>query len=490
MSSEFGWKILRWMQTRPLTFLSFHWNYMAGGTNPAGFHLVNISLHALNAALVVLIARGEGRGVVPWLAGAVFALHPLQSQAVNYVFERATLLAAAFAFLSLLLYQRKRFLGSAIFFAISMLAKEETVALPVLLLLWDGVRRRPIAWKYHTAMFAIAVGAAVRLFAVLHATPAATLGFGTKGMSPLSYALTQSRVIWTYLRLFVLPFGLNLDHDVSLSTGLLSPPVTAAAVAGLAALLGTLAWLTWRGHVEAFWGLGFFILLAPSSSVVPAQDLMFEHRMYFPMVCLAIAASLLLARLRQPFLAPAAAVLAVVMAGGTISRNTVWRDDRSLWRDVVEKSPGKARGYFQLGQTYAAGEPARAREWYERGLAIEPGNAVGHTNLGLVLLSQNEPEAALSHLHRSLELGGDDPLVWNNIGAAELRREDTGAALVAFRKALSIAPCRFDARINLMRTLSYVGARNAALLAGQVPADCHLLPQQARQLEEERRSLP
>ena len=109
LSSGFGWEILRLAQTRPLTFLTFHWNYLVGGAAPFGFHLVNVSLHAANALLVMFVARRSFSGPVALLAGALFAIHPLQSQAVNYVFERATLLAALFALLSLLLYLQERY---------------------------------------------------------------------------------------------------------------------------------------------------------------------------------------------------------------------------------------------------------------------------------------------------------------------------------------------------------------------------------------------
>ncbi len=92
-------------------------------------------------------------------------------------------------------------------------------------------------------------------------------------------------------------------------------------------------------------------------------------------------------------------------------------------------------------------------------------------------------------LRRGLVLGGEDPLVWNNIGAAHLRRGRIEEGIKSFRRALEIDPCRFDARVNLMRTLSESGEKQNALLASQIPADCHFLPMQAQKLEEERRSI-
>src|SRR6266478_7438822 len=218
MSSGFGWRILRLMQTRPLTFLSFHWNYLAGGRAPQGFHLVNVLIHAGNTVLVMLIARRRFNASLTLLAAALFAIHPLQSQAVNYVFERATLLAAFFALLSLLFFLHERYRWVVAAYGLSLLAKEETIALPAFLLLYDVVRRRQRAgWGYYAVMLGLAALVTARLSYVLHTFPEARLGFGTRGVPAISYALTQCRVIWIYLRLFVLPIGLNLEHDVDLS---------------------------------------------------------------------------------------------------------------------------------------------------------------------------------------------------------------------------------------------------------------------------------
>jgi hypothetical protein len=490
VGSGFGWKILRLMQTRPLTFLTFHWNYIANGASPWEFHLVNVLLHAANSVLVLLVARHKLRGSLAWLAGALFAFHPLQTQAVNYIFERATLLATFFALWSLLFFLKERYTWAVVAFGLSLLAKEETIALPVFLLLYDvASKRRPAVWRCYAPMLVLGALAAVRLSYVLHYTPEAPLGFGTKGIQAVSYALTQCRVVWIYLRLFLVPVGLSLEHDTKLSQSLWSPPVTVVALLLLTMLVGALAWLAWRGSEPALWALGFFVLLSPSSSIVPVGDLLFEHRTYLPMACLTVALAFLLARLHKPLPAPALILVLFTLVAGTIARNRVWHDERSLWADVVEKSPHKARGYFHLGQAYAANDSIRARQLYERGLEIEPDNPDGHTNLGLVLLSQGDPENALGHLHKALLLGGQQPLVWNNIGVAELRRGQTEEGVRAFRRALESDPCRFDARWNLIHTLSYVGERDSALLAGRFPANCSFLPEQAQRLKDELSSL-
>jgi tetratricopeptide (TPR) repeat protein len=489
LSPGFGWKILRLMQTRPLTFLTFHWNFLAGGVEPLGFHVVNVLLHAMNTILVMLIGRRLLRSSLSLLAGALFALHPLQTQAVNYVFERATLLAAFFALLSLLCFMQERYAYAVAAFALSLLAKEETIALPAFMLLYDVVyRRNRIRWAFYATMLAVAGLAAIRLFAVLRMTPGAKLGMG-KGISVIPYALTQCRVVWLYFRLFLIPYGLNLDHDIKLSEGPFLPLTTLPALVLLVLLIGGLAWLAWRQNKPALWALGFFILIAPSSSVIPVIDLMFEHRTYFPLACLTIAAACLLDRWHWHLRAHLVVVLLAALLAATVARNQVWLNDQSLWADVVKRSPGKARGYFQLGQAYASRDLARARGLYEQGLAIEPENSIGQINLGLILMSQNDLEGALAWFRRALLSGGSNPTVWNNMGAAELRRGRLVEGAQAFRRALELDPCRYDARVNLMRALWGMGEAENAISIGVAPANCHLLPALAEKLEAERHSL-
>ena len=487
LNPGFGWEIFRPAQTRPLTFITFHWNYLLSGPDPFSFHAVNVLIHAAGTLTVMLIARRRLPLPTACVAAALFAIHPLQTQAVNYVFERATLLATLFALVSLLLFLKEKYWMSTAAFGLSLLAKEETVALPVFLLMWNlTFTPRRIPWRFHGAIFALASLAATRLFYVVQTAPDPTLGFRTEGITPLAYLLTQCRVIWIYLRLFVLPYGLNLDHDVRLSQGFLSPAETVLGLVLLLVAAAALGWFAWRKNEWALWTLGFFILLAPSSSIVPVRDVIFEHRTYFPLACLSIATALLIRDMPNRALV-ASTVLAVLFTT-TVLRNRVWHDETSLWTDVVNKSPQKARGYFHLAQASAATDAQRARQLYERGLQLDPANADAWMNLGLVLLGRGDSETAMTHFHKALELGGG-PVVWNNLGAAHLRRGETEQAIRSFRRALEGNPCRFDARVNLMRALAHVGDREGALAAAIVPASCELAREQRLRLDNERRLL-
>jgi Tfp pilus assembly protein PilF len=479
----FGWDIFAANLTRPLTYLTFHWNYLLGGENPLFYHWVNLLLHAANAILLLALAR---RYVSPLAAGCVavlFALHPLATESVTYVFSRSTLLSTHFALWVLWFYSRGKYVPSALAFGLSLLAKEETIALPGFLLLLALFERRRIKFSYFATLAGFAVLAAGHLFQAIHDTPG-NAGMGrVRGISAASYLLTQSRVLWIYLRLAVLPLGLNLDHDVRPSTGPLTPWTTLAAIAALAAVIAGLGWLAWKKHsAAALWALGYFVLIAPSSSIIPVSDLMFEHRTYLPMVPLAIGLGFLLERMPRRTLAVAMAALIPLMLALTIARNRDWHDERSLWTDVARKSPMKGRSWLGMASLYP-NDAAKAREYLSRGLAVDPGDPSLHTQFGIVLLSLNQSAEALAHFQRALALTGDTADSWNNLGAADFRLNDLAAAMSAFQRALQLDPCNFNARRNVMMLYANSNQRWAAWQAGEVPAACRLLPAQASELE-------
>ncbi|HEV2492054.1 MAG TPA: tetratricopeptide repeat protein [Terriglobia bacterium] len=487
----FGWRIFLLTQTRPLTFLTFHWNYLAAGQNPVSWHAVNILLHAANCALLLLLARRHFSSGTAFIAAALYAVHPLSTEVVSYVYQRSTALATLFALLSFLLFLKERYAWSVGAFALSMLCKEETIALPIFVLLYDVVyRRRRPRWGYYAAMLGVlglAVAHAFHAWSLNPGDPA--IGYRTKGVPALSFALTEPRVVWRYLRLFLLPIRQNVDHDVALSHGLFSPAWTLPALLGLAALVGVLAWLAWRGHRPAFWGLSFFILLAPTSSIVPVRDVMFEHRVYFPLTCLVIAVAGLLAQMPRRALVPTVTAILIGLLAATVARNRVWQDKKSLWGDAVLKSPNKARAYAALGRAWATDDPPRARQYLERARALEPDNPSIETDLGLASLFTKDGPAALQHFGRALALGGPTPDYLTNLGMVYQLQGQFDQAIDYFHRALQADPCMAKARAHLMRTLALQGKQREARAAGEVPVNCHLLPEEAQRLETIGRSL-
>ena len=484
----FGWEIFRLDQTRPLTYLTFHWNYLLGGEDPLLYHWFNLLLHAANSILLLAVAR---KYVSPVAASApvaiLFALHPLQTESVTYVFARSTVLSTHFALWTLWFHARGKYAASALMFAVSLLAKEETVALPALLLLVDLFQRRRPNPAYFASLAVLGALAAGRLFYVL-LTSAADPGMArVRGIPTVSYLMTQSRVLWIYLRLLIAPFDLNLNRDIPLSTGLTTPWLTLPAILAIALLIAALAWMAWKRHsAAALWALGYFVLIAPSSSIVAQSDVMFEHRTYLPLVSMAIALGFLLQRIPRAAVAIAVAALIPAMLAGTISRNRDWRDEETFWTDIAAKSPNKGRTWQGLASLYW-NQPAKARAYLEKGLAVDPGDAQLHMNYGIVLLSQNQPAEALAEFQRAMALTEETADAWNNIGAAYYQLNDIPASLHSFEQALRRDPCDFNAHRNLMMIYSTRHDPRAVWQAGEIPATCAMVPAQANELESLRR---
>jgi len=288
--------------------------------------------------------------------------------------------------------------------------------------------------------------------------------------------------------LMLLPTGLNLDRDIPLSTSLFSPWTTLPAWIALIALVGALLWFAWRRQPAAVWALGFFVLIAPSSSIVPQADLMFEHRTYLPMVCLAIAAGFLMEHIPRPKLQVAFALLIPAMLVGTIWRNTEWHDEKSFWTDIVEKSPNKARAYLGLARAYQSDDPVRNREALEHGLQIDPSMPELQDNYGIALMAANQPAEALKHFERAMELTHPSADHFNNIGAAYFNMNEFDKSRDSYRRALELDACSYNARRNLVMLLARTDPE-AAYQAGEVPASCHLVPTQAAELEQFRRQV-
>ena len=508
VGTGFGWSVFLLTQARPLTFLSFHWNYLATGEALLSYHVVNTLLHAANAVLVLLVARRHLSSGAAFIAAALYAVHPLNTEAVSYIYQRSTTLATLFALLSLLLFLKEQYVWSAAAFGASLLCKEETIALPIFLLLYDLLyRRRRPRLTYYVALLGLVGLAAARSFYVWnHASKDPTIGYRVRSVRPLSFVLTEPRVVWRYLQLFLVPVGQSVDHGIRHSTGLFSPISTLPAILGLAVLVGLLAYLAWRGHQPAFWGLGFFILLAPTSSIVPVQDLMFEHRVYFPSVCLVIAAAQLLVLIPRRALLPVVGVILVVLLALTIARNRLWHDSKVLWTDAIHKSPDFSHPWATMGRQLMRIDVRSARQYLDRAAALEPDNpgiqndagvaalrmsdgraAAEHlrvavalrpnissyqSDMGLALFLMNDNRGALEHFQKAIALGGPKQYGWAHVGDAYYRLGQVDQAADSYRRALQMDPCMGGARTGLVRALGAQGKLFEAAAASQIPPGC------------------
>ena len=422
-----------------VTYLTFWINHQLGGENPVGYHAVNLALH-LTAILLLWDALQR---LLPaparLIATAIFAVHPFQAEPVNYIFARSTLLATVLCLAAFASWARGRRWWAVAWFGAALLAKEECVAFPIFLLLlslpliWRSKELKPIA-----AMLALSLAAGLRVMLAAQTTPGSGAG-GQAGVSSQSYFLTQGGVILRYLRMLLVPWGFTVDPDIPIAS------LWIGILAWLAVLgLAVLAWRSVRRSRAGIWFLGGLILLLPSSSIFPANDLAADYRMYLPMIGFAASIGLLLERVRPLYLAPAL----LLLIGLSFLRTLTWQHEESLWADAVEKAPAKVRPRIQLAR---AVEPRRAVEILEQTQRLAPEDPQIPAEEGRIYLGLGRPARALVEFGRALALAPGSAEALNNRGAALLALGQRDVAVQDFNRALAIDPCQFNARLNLRR---------------------------------------
>jgi hypothetical protein len=421
------WSVWRPLQTRPLTYFTFWLNYQLGGQNAIGYHAANLALHLFAVWLLYPILVHLLGKKAAWIAVALFALHPIQTEAVVYVFARATLLATIFCLLTLRSWVDEQYWAAAGWFILALLSKEECVAFPFSLLL---IRR---ALLPAAGMLCLSVAAGCRVLLALKILHISGAG-ASAGISPLDYFTTQGTVILRYFRLLLVPYGFTCDPDI---------PVVRDWRAWVAwiAILGV-ATLLWKWNVHGKWFAGGLILLAPSSTIFAAQDLAADRRLYLPMLAFASLGGLLLSYVDRRI------VISVVVALAAVAfvRTQVWRTERTLWAEAVERAPRKLRPRVLLAR---ASDTETALQILDTAQAIAPNDFRVAIEKGSRLMGANRPESALVEFDRALALAPDDPMSLNNHGTALSRLGLRDRAIEDFRHALRIDPCWASARTNL-----------------------------------------
>jgi tetratricopeptide (TPR) repeat protein len=423
LTSESGWlSVFTLRQTRPLTFLTLWINYAIGV--PWLYHAVNLALHLGAVALALECFRRLLPERAAIAAAAIFALHPIQAEAVDYIWARSIVLATLVCLAALLDWLEGRHWTAVVWFALALLAKEEVAAFPFLL--WWLNRKKPVPIA---TMLALSVAAGARAAWATAVTAGSGAGLQA-GITPGHYLLSQGVAILRYLRLVVIPYGFTVDPDVSV------PTVWLGAAAWVA--VGALAYLAWR---YARWALVGLVLLIPSSTVFPAADLAVDRRMYLPMFAFAAAAGPFLARVWLPALFGALALLSFI-------RTQVWMTDRALWTEAVERAPLKVRPKVWLARALPAGQGI---ELLVKARDVAPYDPTVETALGNIYVSEAQYDAALEAFGRALALDPRDARNFNNRGVALAALGQTAAARADFEKALQIDPAFAEARANLQK---------------------------------------
>jgi protein O-mannosyl-transferase len=518
--------------SRPLINLSLAVNYAISGINPWSYHALNLLIHVLAGLVLFGIVRRTlllrnfrpGTADAMLFAGAaalLWTLHPLQTESVTFVIQRTESLMGLFYLLTLYCFIRSATGPASLPDApagerargriwtiltvacclLGMASKEVMVSAPLIVLLYDrtfvaGSFR--LAWERRRALYLGLAATWIPLaywVVVTGGNRGGAAGFGTS-ISPWTYALTQCHAIWHYLRLSVWPHPLVVDYGDWVIGGL---GAAAPEALGLLLLLaGTVIALRWRPAL-GFLGAWFFLILAPSSSVVPlATQTIAEHRMYLPLAAPVVLAVLgLAAWLGRSGLA-VCLVLAVGLGFLTSSRNEDYRSAVAIWSQTLAHNPQSSRAHNNLAVALAElpGGQADAIAHYEAALRLRPDSIEAHNNLGNMLaripgrqadaIAQYEAalrlnpdyveahydlavsldeipgrqDEAIGHYEAALRLKPDYVAAYNNLANALARipgRQDE--AIARYQVALRLKPDSIEAHINLANLLARTPGR-------------------------------
>ena len=517
---------------RPFLQVSLAANYALGGDRVWGYHAANLAIH-LAAGLVLfgILRRTLGRWLgadATWAAGAaalLWTLHPLQTESVSYIVQRAESLMGLCYLLTFYAFirgtaeglPRFRWLGfSGLACLLGMATKEVMVTAPLMVLLYDrtfvaGTFRE--AWRrrgwYYTGI-ALTWLPLAAFVASTGGNRGGTAGFGV-AVSGWAYALTQFQAVTHYLRLSVWPHPLVFDYG----TYLVQSPV---AVLGWALpLLLLLALTLWAlrqpaGGIRAtgFLGAWFFGILAPTSLTPSTMQMIVEHRMYLPLAAVMVAAVLGLRRLRRPRWSAGVLLLAAAALGClTFLRNETYASPLAIWGDTAAKRPDNAVAVYNLGVAldrdrqfpaaaarfsrvtelrpdlaepyydwglalFQMGRPAEAKVHFEGALRIDPQAALAHDGLGIALAALGRPAEAIAHYEEAIRLQPGFARAHDNLGNALLQLGRLPEAAAQYGEAVRLDPGSLVAHYNLANVLMRLG--RPAEAAGQYEAVLQFRP--------------
>jgi Flp pilus assembly protein TadD len=435
-------------QYYPLTHTSLFLDHALWGTRPRGYHVVNVLLHASSA---ILLWRLLGMLRLPgaFLAGVLFAVHPVHVESVAWVTERkntlSCLLALGAAFQFLRPDPRRGW--AAVLYAGALLAKTVTATLPIVLALVLWFRRGKVS-RIEAAWLAPMLAAGAVLGAITRHLEATQLGAsgGTWALTFAERTVLAGRIVWFYLGKLAAPLELIFVYprwkvDASDPAAWIAP----AAVVALAAALLVLSRRIGRGPFAAF--AAFVVLLAPASGYFDVYPMRYawvaDHFQYMASIpVIALAAACAARHLRGHLALLGTVALVAVFGARAFAHARVFHDEETLWRRTLARNPAAWIAHNNLGILLATrGEAAEAEAHFRRVLVLEPSHSGALANLGYLLdLAGRDAEAAET-LSRAAAVRGDDADVRAHLTRVLLR---LGRMDEALRYAVEAARLRPD----------------------------------------------
>lgn len=507
--------------TRIVGYFTLALNYHLHGLDVTGYHVFNILVHIINALLLYFLIRlifqtpffsdvTPDHTLAPPITPDIFALcsalifvsHPVQTQAVTYITQRFASLATLFFLLSILAYVKSRLssstpvkyglYGFALMSAVTaMLVKEISFTLPVVIVLFEFFFFQGKYGKRALLLFPFALTMLVIPAALLTAQGSFSIEGIDQSMKTLAsgpevarmdYLFTQFRVIVTYIRLLFLPVNQNLDYDYPVYHSFFALPVFFSFLF-LLFLFFLGVYFLYRSidkdkegrHYLRLISLGilwFFITISVESSIIPIQDVIFEHRIYLPsagfIMVIMTAVSMAVRKIRNRAVSRAIvagiAGIICILGGAAYARNSVWKTNTSLWEDVVIKSPSKGRPHYNLGVAYTTqGQDEKAMQEFLAATRVKPDYFEAHFNLAKAYTRQERLTDAIREFSVVLQINPGHVEAHYNLGIAYSKQGDIARAIREYLIATTIDPDYFMAHNNLANAYLSLGRTGDAI---------------------------
>ena len=468
----------------PLTYTTFWMERMLWGLNPAGYHWVNILLHAVNALLVWRLLKRLG---VPgaWLAAGIFALHPVQVESVAWITERKNVLSLFFCLLALLAWiefveERSKpwwrfYFLSLFFFALALCSKTTACTLPAALLLILWLKEKPVG-RFRLAQIIpfLVMGAGMGMVTVWweryhQGTQGALFSCG-----PVERVLIASHAVWFYLGKLVWPVNLMFSYP----RWTINPADPLAygwlvAGAGLGAAIYFARRFTGRGVEVA--ALFYVATLSPLLGFIMLYTFYFsfvaDHYQYVASIgpiALAVAGmtrAFGFLEKGKPFLRPAlGGTLLLVLGLLTWRQCGMYADLETLWQATIARNPNSFLAHVNLGSVLVQqGQVDEAIAHFKRALEARPDYVGAYNNLGNALLQKGQVDEAMEQFQKALAFQPDDAMVHNSLGTALLQKGRVDEAIVHYQKALEIIPDSAEACCGLGNALLQKGRVDEAM---------------------------
>ena len=447
---------------RPVACLSFALNYYLGGLDVFGYHLVNILIHLVSSIFLFLFIYhtlnlpslrpryASHAYSISLLATILWAINPIQIQAVTYIVQRMASLAGMFYIMSMYCYLRARvaektggkllfFLLCFVSFAMAFGSKENAAMLPLSLLLYEILLIQEHGCqclRKNIKGFLIVFGAIMLLGLIYLYYRGGNIfsfmaGYGERPFSMTQRLLTEPRIIILYisLLLYPVPSRLSIAHSIQISTSLLDPVSTLISILFVVGSIGILVFMARKHPLFSFCFLFFLLNHLIESTIIPLE-LIFEHRNYIPSMLFFVPVVIGFCNLLElystkrtmKYIISSFMVLLLIGFGhSTFMRNFTWKNEKSLWIDAVEKAPNQFRAHHNLGRYYQ---------------------------------DHGYGEEAISEYERALKGGGfhrknEAVITYYNLGKLYYELEDYEKAKSFYRKAVHMEPEFFYALGNL-----------------------------------------